>query len=66
MQDKLLSVINKHAPMKVLANKEAQLKCKPCIYKKILKLIKENIKPIKNILKIKIFTKDSSIIDIRI
>lgn len=30
-----------HALMKVFKNKEAQLECKPCINKNILKLIKE-------------------------
>lgn len=30
-----------HAPMKVFKNKKAQLECKPCINKNILKLIKE-------------------------
>ena len=41
IQDKLISVINRHAHFKVLKNKEAQLKCTPWINKNILKLIKE-------------------------
>ena len=48
---------------KLLTNKEVQFKCKPWINKKIMKLIKEKIKPMKNIVNIKMY---SGIIDIKI
>ena len=41
MQNKLLSVTDKHAPMKGFTNKET-LKCKPWMNKKIIKLKKKN------------------------
>ena len=47
LQYKLLSVINKHAPFKVLTNKEVQLNPK---------LVKEKKQTYKNILKIKIYS----------
>ena len=47
--DKLLLIINKHAPYKTLSKKETELKSKPWITKSILKSIKEKMYSIENL-----------------